>query len=48
MDLIKQQVIEIEHLREALVHVHAELSGTMNGLGDEELYCHQGAAGRGV
>ena len=37
VDLIKQQVMEIEQLREALVHVHTELSGIVDGLDEEEL-----------
>ena len=37
VDFIKQQVMEIEQLRGALVHVHTELSGIMEGLDDEEL-----------
>jgi hypothetical protein len=37
VDIIKQQVMEIEQLREALVHVHTELSGIVDGLDDEEL-----------
>ena len=30
VDLINQQVMEIEQLREALVHVHTELSGIVD------------------
>ena len=37
MELIKAQVMEIEELRGALMHVHAELSGIVGGLEDEEL-----------
>ena len=36
VDLIKQQVMEIEQLRDALVHVHTGLSGTVDSLDDEE------------
>ena len=37
MGLIKAHVMEIEGLRVALVRVHAELSGIVGGLEDEEL-----------
>ena len=37
MELMKAQVMEIEKLRGALMHVHSELSGIAGGLGDEEL-----------
>ena len=36
VDLIKQQLIGIWQLREALVHVHTELGGIVDGLDDEE------------
>ena len=37
VELIKAQVMEIEELRGALMHVHAELSSIVDGLQDEEL-----------
>ena len=37
VDLTNQQVVEIEQLREVLVHVHTMLCGIVDGLDDEGL-----------